>query len=165
MVRAVLKSLISAFACFCSSSPSRTPWFNNSIIVFSSGVSPTGRDICEGLWFSWFCRFITSRISSTDVAGIAPCFSNALQPALSGLVIFQGMANTSLPWFSAWVAVLRVPLRLAASIIITASAKPLIILLRFKKLKGRGSIPSWNSDIMLPPLFIMSSPNFRFVLG
>ena len=151
MVRAVLNSVVSSFVRRCSSSPSRNPAANCSMMAVSVALEPSGRLVCCLM----VCGMSASRISSGLVAGMAPCRMSALQPALMGLVILPGTTNTSLPCAKAWAAVLRVPLRAAASTISTASAKPETRRLRSRKLQRAVTYGSGSSvecsDKIAPP--------------
>ena len=135
IVRAMVNSLMGVPRRRCISSPSRRPWRSSLMMAASSGVLPSGRVAFSLCWRWGGVMVMTARISAGLVAGNAPCLRRLLQPCESGLVMLPGTAKTSLPCSSAWAAVLSVPLRSAASVITTTSARPATRRLRSRKLQ------------------------------
>ena len=153
MVRVVAKSAGARLDCCWSCSPSRIPAIRSWRIAFSAGVSPRGSLVWVSRGLARRCGAITSRTSIASVTGCAPCLRILLHPSESGLVIFPGTENTSLPWERACPTVLSVPLLAAASVTITASATPLTRRFLSRKLHfvTCTSSPSRHSDMIAPP--------------
>ena len=88
--------------------------------------------------------------SSGQVAGAAPCRIRRLQPSLRLSLTRPGRAKTSRPCSSAISTVIRVPDFLRASMTRTASASPLMILLRSGNRRASGGVPGGYSE-RIPP--------------
>ena len=91
-----------------------------------------------------------SSISSISVKIYAPSEISLLQPLLKTSVILPGTAYTSFPCSSAYSAVIRLPDFSFASIIMTISESPAIILFLSGKFDLIGGMSVQNSEITPP---------------
>ncbi len=94
---------------------------------------------------------ISTSTSSQQNTALAPCRIRSWQPDDVRARTLPGTANTSRPCSRACFAVIRLPLRLAASTTSTPSESPLIILLRMGKFLASGTVPGANSERISPP--------------
>lgn len=107
----------------------------------------------------------SSTISSGDVTSLAPCLISSFVPIEFTESMFPGITKTSLPCSKAKSTVIIVPLFGLASTTKTPLQIPLIILFRAGKLFLSGLVPSGYSEIIAPPVLIISFASFIFSGG